>query len=158
MITIAQLQQMPVGSKIGGGFIQTVKMTKKSVRQPNNRYIHTVVLFDQTGEMVADFEDPGVGTYTPVKKGDQVKIIVAEIQALVLKDGSNGIKLYVREYQTRTQTVDEYEAEAAGYEANWQKEIRGKCRHGLVCSFIRAGKDIDKAQIDLLVEYIMTGE
>ncbi len=157
-MTITQLQKMPVGERVGGGFILTVKQTKKYVQLPNKHYVHTVVLFDETGEMVADFLDPGVGIYSPIIKREKIKIIIAEIQGLVLKAGDNGTKLYVTQYQKLTQTLDEYEAEAAGYAVQWNREIKGKIRHGLVCSFIRAGKDIDKAQIELLVEYIMTGE
>jgi hypothetical protein len=156
MTTIKQLREMPVGTRIGGGFVLTVKMTKKSVQLPNKQYVHTVVLCDETGEMVADFLDPG--TYLPVKKGQQIKIIVAEIQELVLKAGDNGVKLYVSQFQVITQTIDEYEADTLIYQSRLESEIRGKCRYGLVCSFIRAGKPIDKAEIGLLVEYIMTGE
>ena len=158
MTTIEQLRKMPVGQRIGGGFVLTVKMTKKSVQLPNKKYVHTVVLCDETGEMVADFL--GLGSYLPLKKGQQVKIIVAEIQELVLKPGNDGIKLYVDQYQTLTQTLDEYDAEIASYKNQWEIEVRGKIRHGLVCSYIQAGVSIDKptkAKINELVEYIFNG-
>lgn len=155
IMTITQLLAMPVESRIGGGFILTVKTTKKYVQLPNKKYVHTVVLFDKTGEMVADFLS---GTYNPLIKGEQIKIIVAEIQALVLKDGASGIKLYVSQFERLTQTLDEYEREQNEYALVWDKQTRGKIRHGLVCSYIRTGAEIDKERIEQLVEYIMTGE
>ncbi len=161
-MTIDQLLKMPVGERIGGGFILTIKTTKKSVQLPNKKYIHTVVLFDKTGEMVADFLS---GTYNPLIKGEQVKIVVAEIQALVLKDGANGIKLYVSQFERLSQTVDEYEREQNEYKLEWDKQTRGKIRHGLVCSLIKSGVllpdilDVGyKPLIEKLVEYVFTGE
>lgn len=47
---------MPCGERIGGGFILTVKSTKKYVYLPEGHPIYTVVLFDNTGEMLADFK------------------------------------------------------------------------------------------------------
>lgn len=155
MITVAQLLAMPVGTRIGGGFVLTIKTTKKYVQLPNKKYVHTVVLFDNTGEMVADFLS---GTYNPLIKGEQVKITVAEIQTSVLKSGGSGIKLYVSQFERLTQTLDEYEQEQNEYKLEWDKQIRGKCRFGLVCSYIRTGAEIDKERIEQLIEYIMTGE
>ena len=160
MTTIEQLRAMPVGTRIGGGFILTVKMTKKSVQLPNKKYVHTVVLCDETGEMVADFL--GTEAYLPMKKGEQVKIIVAEIQELVLKEGNDGQKLVVSQWQVKTQTLDEYDAEIASYKTLWEKETRGKIRHGVVCSCIQRGMPLpeiimSKTAIETVVEYIFDG-
>ena len=162
MITVKQLRQMPIGQRIGGGFVLTVKMTKKSVQLPNKKYIHSVVLCDETGEMLADFVGPP-NSYLPMKKGGQVKIIVAEIQELVLKAGNDGMKLYVEQFETLTQTLDEYEAEieveALINQNQWHREIKGKIRHGIVCSMIQSGLPVDdilihKTQIETLVKYV----
>ncbi len=161
-MTVTELLKMPVGQPIGGGFILTVKKTKKSVRLPNKRYVHTVVLFDATGEILADFKDPSPTDYNPIIKGRQVKIIVAEIQAADsmgrAKIDQTGKKLYVNQYAINTQTIDEYEQELNAEEQRWDKINRGKVRHGLVCSYIKAGKEINRPEIEALVEYIMTGE
>ena len=150
MITIEQLKKMPVGEKIGGGFILTIKKTKKAVQLPNKTYIHTVVLFDKTGEMLADFKDQGgIGAYNPMTKGQEVKIIVAQIQ-----HAEAGTKLYVDQF-THNPSLN---SEPGNDYPDWRTTIRGKIRHGLVCSYIKAGIDIDKREIEDLAEYIMTGE
>lgn len=158
MITIAQLKKMPVGEKIGGGFVLTVKKTKKAVPLPNKLYIHTVVLFDETGEMLADFKDPGgTGAYNPMIKGQEVKIIVAEIQ-----HAEAGTKLYVDQFSLVTQGSEP----KTGYEPgddypDWRVTVKGKIRHGIVCSLIRSGvctQDIDKSEVERLIEYIVDGK
>lgn len=161
MITIAQLLAMPCGERIGGGFILTVKSTKKYVYLPEGHPIYTVVLFDNTGEMLADFKG-AKGTYTPLIKGEQIKIIVAEIQAadpssnkIVLKEGK---KLFVDQFERLTQTLSEYEDQMVSYQEDWDRQIEGKCRHGLTCAYIRAGKEPNKDEINKWVKFIMTGE
>lgn len=178
-ITITQLLTMPIGEKIGGGFVLTVKTTKKSISLPDDKMaIQTVVLFDKTGEMLADFVCPyadekygyrdvlSIG----VKKGDQVKIIVAQIQVadptsnkIALKEGK---KLYVDQFEKLSQVLSEYEGQLIDYQEDWDKQTRGKIRHGIVCSMIHSSgsfedlKSIEhyKEQIEKLVEYVFTGE
>lgn len=159
MTTIKQLLAMPIGEKTGGGFILTVKKTKKAVQLPNKQYIHTVVLFDDTGEMLADFKDQGgKGAYNPMIKGWQVKIIVAEIQAADAtgrcKEDQTGKKLYVDQFSVVTSQSNE----PGDDYPDWRVTVRGKIRHGLVCAYIRAGKEIDKVEIEKTIEYIMEGE
>lgn len=160
-MTIKQLLEMPVGEKIGGGFVLTIKKTKKEVLL-NGYYTHSVVLFDETGEMLADFKDPGgKGARNPMIKGWEVKIIVAEIQAAEpTKSGEAVKKLYVDQFSVVTANVAD---QKVGYEPgddypDWRVTVRGKIRHGLVCSYIKAGKEIDKTKIEKLIEYIMEGE
>jgi len=164
-MTIAELLKMSVGQKIGGIGVLTVKKTKKSVRLPDKRYIHTVVLFDRTGDMLADFRDPSPMGYNPIGKGRQVAIEVAEIQAADSigrsKVDQTGKKLFVHQYSIPTMSIDEYEQGLSEEEERWDKINRGKVRHGLCCAFIRSNTanplDIKK-QINELVDYIMTGE
>ncbi len=164
-MTIADILKYPVGYKFGG-CVLTVKKTKKSVRLPNDRYIHTVVLFDSTGEMLADFKDPGgAGAYNPLTKGQQVKITVAEIQTAdstgQAKVDQTGTKLFVDQFVLETSTQYETGEEYP----DWRVTVRGKIRHGVVCSLIRAKEitiepiaDQSKKHIEAIVEFIMTGE
>lgn len=165
MITIEQLKKMPVGEKIGGGFALTIKKTKKAVQLPDKTYIHTVVLFDKTGEMLADFKDQGgAGAYNPMIKGQEVKIIVAKIQ-----HAEAGTKLYVDQFSIPSSGSEP----KVGYEAgedypDWRTTVRGKIRHGIVTSDKGAGivpncKETEKCKaykMDALYweEFIMTGE
>lgn len=150
MITIAQLKAMPIGEKIGGGFVLTVKKTKKSVQLPNGYYIHTVVLFDPSGEMIADFKDQGgKGAYNPPIKGQEVKIVVAEIQ-----HAETGTKLFIDQFALVTSTGNEPGEDYP----DWRTTVRGKIRHGVTCAYIRAGKEPDKDTVNKWVEFIMTGE
>ncbi len=165
-MTIDRLLKMQIGQHAAGGFVLTVKKTKKSVKLPNGRYIHTVVLFDNTGEMLADFKDPGgAGVYNPLIKGQQVKIIVAEIQAAdstgQAKVDQTGTKLFVDQFVLETST--QYKEEEY---PDWRVTVRGKIRHGLVCAGIKAGRinmvdEIPKTAkkiIESHIEFIMTGE
>jgi len=170
-MNIAQLQKMTVGERIGGGFVLTVKKTKKSVQLPNKYYIHTVVLFDSTGEMLADFKDQGgKGAYNPMIKGHDYKIIVAEIQhadpaskEIALRDAK---KLYVDQFSKVTQGSEPDVGYAPGEDyPDWRTTVRGKIRHGLVCAFIQSGEIAvepitkeSKEYIEAMTEYIMTGE
>lgn len=150
MITIDQLLKMPAGERMGGGFILTVKTTKKYVQLPNGNFVFTVVLFDNTGDILADFK---CSTYSPLIKGEQLAIIVAEIQ-----QAEKGTKLFVHQFD-RPKGKSEPDYYAGGDNIpDWETITRGKIRHGLVCSFIRSGKEIDVPYIEKLVEYIFTGE
>lgn len=167
MMKIEQLKKMPVGQKIGGGFILTVKKTKKAVRLPNKNYIHTVVLFDNTGEILADFKDPGgAGAYNPMIKAQEVKIIVAEIQHAEI-----GTKLYVDQFALITSQPPETNYAPGDDYPDWRTTVRGKIRHGQVCSALKGllaqGKTLEEAadeilahktKIENLAEYVMTGE
>ncbi len=165
-MTIADILKYPVGYKFGG-CVLTVKKTKKSVRLPNDRYIHTVVLFDSTGEMLADFKDPGgAGAYNPLTKGQQVKITVAEIQTAdstgQAKVDQTGTKIFVDQFVLETSTSNEPGEEYP----DWRVTVRGKIRHGLVCAGIKAGRinmvdeisEKTKKIIESHIEFIMTGE
>lgn len=152
---ISDILKMPIGNKLGGGFVLTVKKTKKAVKLPNGQYIHTVVLFDSTGEMLADFKDPGgKGAYNPMIKGREVRIIVAEIQ-----QAETNTKLYVDQFSLVLGGSEPEVGYAPGEDyPDWRTTVRGKIRHGLVCAFIKAGKKVDKAEIKALEDYIMNGE
>lgn len=153
-MTIDQLLKMPVGEKTGG-FVLTIKKTKKAVQLPNKQYIHTVVLFDETGEMLADFKDQGgKGAYNPMIKGQEVKIIVSEIQ-----QAETGIKLYIDQFALATGNSEPDLGYAPGEDyPDWRTTVRGKIRHGLTCSYIKSGKEPDKDTVKKWTEFIMTGE
>ena len=129
---IKELLNGKVGERIGGGFVLTIKKTKKSVSLPNKHYIHTVVLFDDTGEMLADFKDPGgAGAYNPMVKGCQVKIVVAEIQ----QAEAGGKKLYVGQFSVvRGDSEPKVGYEPGDEYPDWRTTVRGKIRHGLCCA------------------------
>jgi len=147
MITIEQLKKMPVGHKVGGGFVLTVKKTKKSVQLPNKHYIHSVVLFDSTGEMLADFKDAGgAGAYNPLIKAQEVNIIVAQIQ-----DAEAGTKLYVDQFSL----VTSQSLEPGEDYPDWRTTVRGKIRHGVVCAYIHSGREPDKETVREWVKFIM---
>jgi len=161
-MTIDQLLKMSVGEKVDGGVVFAVKTTKNWTRLPDNNYVFTVVLFDDTGEVLADFKN---AAYDPLKKRDNVSIVAAQIQAadpsskkIALKEGK---KLWVDQYVIVTNHASRTEPDYyQGDEElrDWQAVTKGKIRHGLTCAYIRAGKAIDKQEIEKLVEYIFTGE
>ena len=154
MTTIKQLLAMPTGEKVGG-FELSIKTFKKNF-QVGDIWFQQVILMDTTGEMPADVN---VGKQRNSLRGRaaSLKIVVCEVQEAEYL-GKDRKKLLVHEHTIPTITVGEWEEEQEAIETKWNKEIEGKIRHGLVCSFIKAGKEIDKPAIEALVKYIMTGE
>jgi len=160
-MTIVTLLDMPIGQRIGGGFVLTVKKTKKSVQLPSKRYIHTVVLFDNTGEMLADFKDPTVAGYSPLIKGQQVHIIVAEIQAAATSQSKveqTGKKLFVDQYDIIRDIGDPDYFQGIDNMSDQEAMVKGKIRHGITCAYIHAGKEPDKNDIKKWTEFVLTGE
>lgn len=166
MITISQLLAMPVGEKIGGGFVLTVKTTKKWIRLPDNNYVFTVVLIDETGEILADFKN---ATYDPIQKQDTIAIRNGQVQAAEADSGlrasQEGKKLWIEQYTIVTSNASRTADSIRSYEnmgedfPDWETIVRGKIRHGIVCSYIQSGRDVPQASyIESLVEYIFTGE
>ena len=153
-MTIKQLLAMPIGEKVGG-FELSIKTFKKTF-QAGKLWFQQVILMDSTGEMPADVN---VGTeYNPIRgRASSIRIVVCEVQEAEYL-GKDRKKLLVHECTFPTVTVDEWEEEQEAIETKWNKETEGKIRHGLTCSFIKAGKEIDKPAIEALVKYIMTGE
>jgi hypothetical protein len=110
---------------------------------------------DETGEMPADVK---IGTYSPLKSGGKIKVIVAEVRDAEYLGKPRKI-LIVDQYQVETQMVDDYYAEADAAYAAEMKEVRGKIRHGLCCAYISDGKnplDYD-GNILKITEFIISG-
>ncbi len=154
-MTIEQLLNGAVGEKTGGGFVMSIKTFKKTW-ETEEGWFQQIILMDKTGEMPADVF-LGKKYDTLRGKGNQIKIIVCEIQEAEYL-GKDRKKLYIDQYATLTQTVSEYEARINEAELARDIQVKGMVRHGLVCSFIRASKEINKPEIENLVEYIVTGK
>ncbi len=155
-MTIQQLLAMPIGERIGG-FSFTVKKTKGYIQLPDNSYVFTVVLVDETGEMLADFVSKD---YLPLIKGREIHIIVSEIQAVDstgrAKIDQVGKKLFVEQYFTVVSGLaepDEWKPDLSGE----GEIVRSKVRCLLVCADKSAGKIPDKADILDWTEFIITG-
>ena len=154
-MTIKQLLAMPVGEKTGGGFELSIKTFKKNF-QIGNIWFQQVILMDTTGEMPADINRGKV--YNPLRgHGKKIGIVVCEVQEAEYL-GKDRKKLLVHEHTIPTTTMAEYEEEQEALESKWNKEIEGKIRHGLTCSYIKAGKEPDKDKVNKWTEFIMTGE
>lgn len=146
MLTIKELKAMPIGYKVGGGFLMTVKHTKKSMQKDNklkaqSGWTQQVVFYDDTGDMLADIN---IKTYSPLKKGQQIKCIVCEIRDNYTRQGDK--LLYVDQFEQVTMTVDEFEAmqdeEGMVWRAARDREIRGKIKCLYISSKIRTGVPI----------------
>ena len=169
-MTIKQLLDMPIDKEKSkcGGFQLTVKVARKTV-EVDRKHLQWVVFMDETGEIPGEVSLPKSNAY--LNKGQPIHITVCWLQP-----GEKGPKLYVDQWYPITQTVDEYEAryhadwgsqdvsEAMEWQAVRREEIKGKCRHGVVCAMIRGKNglvDLDegtKGLINIYVDFIMTGE
>jgi len=172
-MTITQLLEMPTGvDNRTGGFQLTVKVARKTV-EIDKKHLQWVVFMDETGEMPGEVSLP---KYIPLKKYQRIHITVCWLQP-----GENGKKLYVDQWYPITCSSDEgisaYEAhyhsdwgspdtsEAMEWQAVRREEIKGKCRHGVSCAYIRGLKSgfvsptkTIKKIINEWVDFIVTGE
>ncbi len=136
-MTIAQLLKMPVGTRIGGGFVLTIKTARKKTQVKNN-WIHTVTLFDETGEMEADVN---IKTYAPLIRSQEIKIIVAEIQQT-----RDGIKLYVDQFAP---VVEVAEPPMSGFEIQ-QADAAQVVRSKIKCLFLMGKFQSGKSDAEVL--------
>lgn len=181
MTTIKNILEWPVGYK-SGGFNLVVKTPKKTITDAQGQMFHNVCLFDDTGEILADVKliknpipegwEGKAGHYNPLIKRQVINIIVCEIQLSEsdthLKIGTHGKKLLVHEYKiTNPEFSDEdykYSSEMWEWDENQKRVIRGKCRYGISCAFIRNSNERLKLHpglkkiINEWVDYIMSGE
>ncbi len=145
-MTIAQLLSMPVDTKVGG-FDVIVKTAKKKW-QVGDKWIHQVLLMDETGEMLADVN---IGINKPMIRGQKFRVIVSEIQA-----AEKGIKLYVDQFQI--ETITEPPDIMAFAENECTKVVTGKIKTWLVAGCLQSGtptNEVDKAAINSLADWVM---
>jgi len=165
-MTIKQLLDMPVGKENRtGGFQLTVKVARKTVTV-DNKQLQWVVFMDETGEIPGEVSLP---KYIPLIKNQRINIIICWLQP-----GEHGKKLYVEQYQPILGPSEPEEfrinsawgpddAEALAWTEARREEVKGKCRHGVVCSMLQAGTkcfEIEKHKeiINKVVDFIVTGE
>lgn len=75
---VSVIKQNKVGQGIGG-FDLAVTKCKKTWKLADGTWIHRIALGDETGEILADIN---IGTYTPIRNGEVIHAIVAEVQAV----------------------------------------------------------------------------
>ena len=161
---IAHLLQMPVGQGTGG-YMLYVKTFKKRWQASNNAWYQQCICADDTGEILTEVR---IGSNHKLSK--EIRVVVGEIRET---DWLNKPRkcLFVLEYTEPTQTPDEWMEQADKVFAGEMNEIKGKCRYGISCAFIRTGFFNDEEQKELLcpdggdreainrwVEFIMTGK
>lgn len=159
---IEQLQLQPHGTKIGGMTL-TIKTCKKSW-QVGKVWWHQVVFMDETGEIPADVK---IGTYIPLKRGSEIRVIVAEVREVEYLGKPRKI-LVVDQYHIPTGSIEEWNEEVEEWKHFREDEVRGKIRHGLSCAFVAgyaqreadvpAASESNKKYILEWTEFIMTGE
>jgi len=176
-MTIKQLLEMTIGQKTGG-FLLTIKMAKKFWEvthlgeKAEGRIFHqNAIVTDETGEeMIATVKisSPEHGNHDTLKVGQIIRIIVCEIQNAYDQKGDEPIpnkKLFIEQYNDFIEIERGQEmawgpegAEALAWSQARRIEVKGKCRHGVVCAILSTGKDPDKEYVNKLVEFIVTGE
>jgi hypothetical protein len=164
-MTVAELLKMPVGGELrarGAGFMLIVKTVKKNWDLPDGTRVQQVVLTDTTGDILADVacQKTAYGA-DHINRAAKLRIISGKIQ-----QAEKSLKLFVTEY-AQDKCVgepDEYGIDP-DLLAFQQREIEGKCRYGIACSQLRAGKSIDmvlgaenRTKINELVNFIKEGK
>ena len=147
MTTIKQLQNMPVGTRVGG-FDKTIKTAKK-MWQVDDVWFQQVLLMDETGEMLADVR---IGSKRiQLQRTQEIHITVVEI-----REGEKGEFLYIEQYHPLTTTEPPYTPNFTGDE----RVVRSKIKCWLIASAIQ-GNQINiinndmKTNVNLLVDFIM---
>jgi hypothetical protein len=153
MTTIVDLLAMPIGQEIKGFIADTKTIKKKWLIGDKDRWVQQVVLTDKTGDILTDIllAKTPYGCDT-IHRCARITVVSGQMQA-----AEKGSKLFISEYKIRTQTADEYTDEEQIWQDKWNVEVKGKIRHGVVCSYIKAGKPINKPEIEALVKYVMEG-
>ena len=149
MITIEQLKKMPIGYRTGG-FIKTIKTAKKKW-QVDSKWMHQVLLTDETGDMLADVN---IGTYSPLIGGQEIRIIVCEIQETEVRNVPT-LKLYIDQFTMPSVTEPPDVMNFAGASPN---VIRGKIKTWLVAGCLQSGTppaEVDRMGIESLVDWVM---
>jgi len=164
-MNIAQLKEMPTGSKTGGGFKMAVKTIKKAW-QVGEKWMQQIVLMDETGEMLADVNLGKNCTNLRGKIGKEIKVIVCEVQDSEHM-GKPCKKLYIDQWDIdvwQGDPADLLDPQAKEWEAKREDEIRSKIRCWLVAAVLQQGgreiKDTKKFKkyINGFVEFVLTGE
>lgn len=106
-MTIKQLKAMPDGSRTGG-FMLNVK-TFKGKYQIKKKWVHKVMLVDETGEMLADVL---IGGYNPLMC-PTIWIITCTVRTTDVNN-KPAKTLYIDQFKIEHVTADEYEAEKEG--------------------------------------------
>ncbi len=149
-MTIKQILDAEVGQKFGGIDV-VIKTCKKLWQDADCQWIQQVVLFDKTGDVLADVK---IGVYEPLQRNSIMHIIVAEVQEGVLETGSKTHKkIYIDQFSRLTGSI------ITGPELGNISEIadkitRSKIKHGLTCAYIQSGREPDRIEIISLVEFI----
>lgn len=152
MIMIEQIKEMPIGTRFGG-FTKTIKTAKKKW-QVDGKWIHQVQLMDKTGDMLADVN---IGKYEPLIGGQEIRIIVAEVQETEVRNVPT-LKLYVDQFSMPTITEPPDVMNLSNGEP--ARVIRGKIKTWLAAGCLQSGtppREVDRDGIDSLVDWIMEG-
>lgn len=160
---IEQILIQPIGQRFNAGTL-SIKTFKKTW-QVDEVWWSQVICMDETGEMPVDVN---VGkTYNPIRgRGTRIVTIIAEVQNAEYL-GKDRKKLVVHQYSMPTITMDEYNTQEDEWFTAQQDQIKGKIRHGIVCSMIKRSHsgpitlkftDEQKQEINELVNFVMTGE
>lgn len=159
---IKQLQTQPIGQKISG-FTLSIKTYKKNW-QSGKFWWQQIICMDETGEMPVDVKTGLV--YNPIRgRANAIHVIVAKIQEAEYL-GKDRKKLVVDQFSIPAITYDQgQELEAEQWKQHQEDEIKGKIRHGVVCSMIQADFNIHElaegtynSDVNSLVNFIQTGE
>lgn len=145
-MNIQQLKEMPAGTRVGG-FSLTIKTAKKKW-QVDGKWIHQVLVMDNTGEMLADVN---IVKNIPLQRAQTFRVIVSEIQA-----AEQGTKLCVDQFQLDTITEPDNIIDFVAGESD--RTIKGKIKTWLVAACLQSGTPptkIDRIGVDDLVDYVM---
>ena len=139
------LLAMEIGSKTGGGFSLTIKTVKKRWKLRNFSWIHQVVLFDTTGEILTDVL---CDNNIPFTRNSELLIVVCELQVT-----ENGKKLFVHEWRQESDT------EPPVWEAREPESVvRSKIRCKLVCAYLNSGTEPKKDEVLMWEQFVLTGK
>jgi len=160
-MTIKQLFEMPLGKENRTGGFNLIIKTARKILEHDGKYVQGVVFTDETGDIDGDVSLP---RYIPLQRTQGIRITVCWLQPT-----SDGKKLYVEQWYplTKVGEPDNFkfqpdwgpeDSEAMEWAAARREEVKGKCRHGVVCAILSTGADPDKDYVNKLVEFIVTGK
>jgi len=174
-LMIKDLKKLPEGTEISG-FPLLIKIARGTFRDAEENIWQEALFMDATGEITGQILlDPYEPEYKSHKTTGDAPFWRSKQRICVMKGIIQDAD--VRKKPTAKIVITEcfnlavrltFEQQQESSEEEWrqlrQDEIKGKIRHGIVCSWIRTHKifnpdlETDRKSVNRMVDFILTGE
>ena len=126
---VEQILIQPIGQRFNAGTL-TIKTCKKTW-QVDEVWYHQVIFMDDTGEIPADVK---IGKYLPLKRGQQVSLIVCVVREAEYLSKPCKI-LFVEQHSRPSMMMEEYENRQDDILEDYTQIVRSKIKCLLIAGY-----------------------